>query len=443
MKNLKLLFVFVALLSVCSVVAEENMSSEMSAIRNSQEFTRLWWTETATQKDFKKYEKKILNVLAAHPEDKGVADLTLATLLYSSRSKAIVDKPRAFELFKQAYAELPEGSLLSALASYNVGSCYYQKQEGLTQNFDSTYVYFSKAAEIDKRFKSGMGQLYEMGIGTKKDPMYALECFIEAAKAGTDAFNDAYAVRYALENNADGDYVKNGYENWVKSIYEAIVNNDLEKAKTYLKPAADAGFLPAVMGMGNLYFIYDPDLSMKEKGLQMYKKAADAGYIPAMYTYAMQYCYLKSGGASPDFDLRRNIYGLADLISYIEKAAEHGYAPAQHELGECYHYGVGMERDKEKAYMWYGAAARQGYDKQDILGLTTKQQFEKMSEKISAEKKQELDKKIDELTATYDLSAKTLDKGFKVTTVDISKSEKAEQNQHNIKENISEDSWGY
>ncbi len=443
MKKLKLLFVFVALLSVCSVVAEENMSSEMSAIRNSQEFMRLWWTETATQKDFKKYEKKILNVLAAHPEDKGVADLTLATLLYSSQSKAIVDKPRAFELFKQAYAELPEGTILSALASYNVGACYYQKQEGLTQNFDSTYVYFSKAAEIDKRFKSGIGQLSEMGIGTKKDPVYALECFIEATKAGTDAFNDAYAVRYALENDADGDNVTSGYENWVKSTYEAIVDNDFEEAKIYLNAAADVGFLPAVMGMGNMIFIYDPDLSMKEKGLQMYKKAADAGYIPAMYTYAMQYCYLKSGGASPDFDLRRNIYGKADLISYIEKAAEHGYAPAQHELGECYHYGIGVERDMEKSYLWYGAAVRQGYDKQDILGLTTKQQFEKMSKKISVEKKQELDKKIDEIIATYDLSAKTLDKGFKVTTVDVNKGEKAEQNQHKMKEIISEDSWGY
>lgn len=442
MKKIRFLFVVMTLLSVCSVGAEDNMSSEMSAVRNSQEFLRLFWTETATQKDFKKYEKKILNVLAAHPEDKGVADLTLATLLYSSRSKVIVNKPRAFELFKQAYAELPEGTILSALASYNVGACYYQKQEGLTQNFDSTYVYFSKAAEIDKRFKSGMGQLYEMGIGTKKDPMYALECFIEAAKAGGDV-NDAYAVRYALENNADGDYVKNGYENWVKSIYEAIVNSDLNEAKVYLKAAADAGFLPAVMGMGNLYFIYDPDINMKEKGLQLYKKAADEGYIPAMYTYAMQYCYLKSGGASPDFDLRRNIYGKADLISYIEKAAEHGYAPAQHELGECYHYGIGVERDSEKAYLWYGAAVRQGYDKQDILGLTTKQQFEKMSKKISVEKKQELDKKIDEIIATYDLSAKTLDKGVKVTTVVVNKGEKAEQNQHNLKENISEDSWGY
>lgn len=439
----KILIFIMSLLSVCRVVAEENMSSEMSAVRNSQEFLNLLWTETATSKDFKKYEKKILNTLAAHPEDKGVADLTLATLLYSSRSKAIVDNPRAFELFKQAYAELPEGTLLYALASHSVGTCYYQKREGLTQNFDSTYVYFSKAAEIDKRFKSGMGQLYEMGIGTKKDPMYALECFIEAAKAGTDAINDAYAIRYALENNADDDYVKNGYENWVKSIYEAIVNSDLEEAKVYLKAAADAGFLPAVMGMGNLYFIYDPDLSMKEKGLLLYKEAADEGYIPAMYTYALQYCYLKSDGASPSPDLKRVIYGHADLISYIEKAAEHGYAPAQHELGDCYNFGVGVKRDKEKAYMWYGAAARQGYSKQDALGHTTKQKFEKMSEKISAEKKQELDKKIDELTATYDLSAKSLDKGFKVTTVVVNKGEKAEQNQHNIEENISEDSWGY
>ena len=53
----KILIFIMSLLSVCRMVAEENMSSEIFAVSNSQEFMRLLWTETATSNDFRMYEK--------------------------------------------------------------------------------------------------------------------------------------------------------------------------------------------------------------------------------------------------------------------------------------------------------------------------------------------------------------------------------------------------
>ncbi len=56
----KILIFIMSLLSVCRVVAEENMSSEMFAVSNSQEFMRLLWTETATLDDFRKYGQLVM-----------------------------------------------------------------------------------------------------------------------------------------------------------------------------------------------------------------------------------------------------------------------------------------------------------------------------------------------------------------------------------------------
>ena len=46
---------------------------------------------------------------------------------------------------------------------------------------------------------------------------------------------------------------------------------------------------------------------------------------------------------------------------WFGKAAEQGYAPAQHAMGLACEFGQGTARDLEKAARWYGKAARQGY----------------------------------------------------------------------------------
>jgi len=45
----------------------------------------------------------------------------------------------------------------------------------------------------------------------------------------------------------------------------------------------------------------------------------------------------------------------------FQKAADQGYAPAQHHIGIMYHEGIGVDKDYRKAFEWIQRAAIQGY----------------------------------------------------------------------------------
>ena len=49
------------------------------------------------------------------------------------------------------------------------------------------------------------------------------------------------------------------------------------------------------------------------------------------------------------------------LWPLYRKAAEKGVAKAQCDLGNCYYYGYGVEKDYTKAVEWYRKAAEQGF----------------------------------------------------------------------------------
>ena len=50
----------------------------------------------------------------------------------------------------------------------------------------------------------------------------------------------------------------------------------------------------------------------------------------------------------------------AEAVKWYRKAAEQGYASAQHNLGVCYADGEGVEKDEDEAVKWLRRAAEQG-----------------------------------------------------------------------------------
>jgi TPR repeat protein len=67
-----------------------------------------------------------------------------------------------------------------------------------------------------------------------------------------------------------------------------------------------------------------------------------------------------------------------EAARYYRRAADRGYAPAQHQLGVAYAKGWGVERNDEEAVIWYRKAAEQGLPEAQhdlgvryILGLGT------------------------------------------------------------------------
>ena len=91
-----------------------------------------------------------------------------------------------------------------------------------------------------------------------------------------------------------------------------------------------------------------------DKALSYYKKAADAGYVKAQHSLGYMY---KSGiGVKRDFD---------QAFFWYNKAAESGHTNAQYKLGcmyEYYEYEHGnIRQDLDLALFWYGKAAGAGH----------------------------------------------------------------------------------
>ena len=53
-------------------------------------------------------------------------------------------------------------------------------------------------------------------------------------------------------------------------------------------------------------------------------------------------------------------------FEWHEKAAEQGYASAQHNMGVMYHNGHGVDVNYEKAIEWYEKAAEQGHGQRNL-----------------------------------------------------------------------------
>lgn len=80
-----------------------------------------------------------------------------------------------------------------------------------------------------------------------------------------------------------------------------------------------------------------------------YRKAADQGYATAQHNLGRLYRYGRL--------IQRDS---SQAVLLYRKAAEQGYREAQLELGYCYEFGEGVKRDVVEASSWWTKAAEQG-----------------------------------------------------------------------------------
>lgn len=96
---------------------------------------------------------------------------------------------------------------------------------------------------------------------------------------------------------------------------------------------------------GDMYY----DKKEYEKAAQLYKKAAEQGY--ALAQHYLGWCYDKGEGV---------LQNRVEAVKWYRKAAEQGHARAQNNLGLCFDNGEGVAQNKEEAVKWYRKAAEQG-----------------------------------------------------------------------------------
>ena len=85
--------------------------------------------------------------------------------------------------------------------------------------------------------------------------------------------------------------------------------------------------------------------------MNWYRKAADQGYADAQHNLGVM--YLNGDGVPKDS---------AEAVKWFRKAAEQGLADSQYNLGGLYANGNGVPRDEIEGLAWFNIAAASGYE---------------------------------------------------------------------------------
>ena len=337
--TLTLLFLFTA--SAVSCYAE---SSELRKLLNKVNKCK---QENATQKDMASAVELANKVIEKNPKETGAAYYYLGEIYARTNSEKVRDYEKAMDCLQKSLHALGPKNKLRSFAHYNIGLLYYQGK-GMEQNYDSAFVHFEKAQELNKSLIAGYAEMIEFGLGTNKDPGYALTCYEEGISAGEDFYEKAYALRYVIQHMINNDLNEEAYKNYQMYIITCSAKNDEKGSLKYLKASSDAGFVPAMCSYA--FYLRQGELVEKnlEEAVRLYKVASDAGYLPAMFNYVYTY------------NLFDNSITLEEQFKLYKKSADLGFPLSQTTVGAYYYNGWGVKANIEEAYKWNFIAAKQG-----------------------------------------------------------------------------------
>lgn len=119
-----------------------------------------------------------------------------------------------------------------------------------------------------------------------------------------------------------------------------------EAARAYLKLADGALGRAVYLRLGWMYEWGKGLEKDEQKAEYWYERAAKTGLPEGHYRIGL---------------MRLHSEKLSEAVSFMERSAEAGYAPALFELGRMYWYGKGVEADHAKAYGFCERAAALGH----------------------------------------------------------------------------------
>ena len=191
-----------------------------------------------------------------------------------------------------------------------------------------------------------LGVMYREGLGVSQDYAEALKWNRKAVEQGD-----------ALAQHNLGNMYQHGQG----------VPQDYNAAAKWYREAAEQGFAPAQYNLG---FMYNFGWGLPQddaEAMKWYRKAAEQGFADAQFRLGYMYA-LGSVYALFSADLFNNEEALqsagrdvpqdhAEALKWYLKAADQGYAPAQHNLGVMYQHGTGVPQDDIQAHLWFNLAA--------------------------------------------------------------------------------------
>jgi TPR repeat protein len=227
----------------------------------------------------------------------------------------------------------------SAKEQYELGSNYKDGTNGLPQDYNKAFYWYTKAAE------QGHGEAmfwlawcYRDGHGvSKKDPKMAQTWEAESVERLTEEIENG--------NNADA--------------------------------LCRLGFIYHLAPYGGVSKNEDKAASYYAKAMMLLERDAEKGNAVAQYKLSMLLLTSLPGRGGASYYMEGNPNRLRNnekAVSLLKKAAAQGNADAQCELAGCYRYGIGVPlKNEEKAIYWYTKAAEQGNKKaKETLAETSK-----------------------------------------------------------------------
>lgn len=144
-----------------------------------------------------------------------------------------------------------------------------------------------------------------------------------------------------------------------ESSYEARYNEALQwyeqkKKNKYLpefRKLAEKGYTEAEWKYGHCLY----DENKFSEAVYWYRRAGKKNHAKAQNDLGV--CYEYGIGVNKD---------LKQAVQWYNKSAGLGFVLAQCNLAICYEYGIGIEKDLEQAKQWYFKAATQGYERAQI-----------------------------------------------------------------------------
>lgn len=240
-------------------------------------------------------------------------------------------KDGANYLLKAADAGFPQ-------AMYYVGNCY-MNGDGLTKNAEQAVKWYRLAAGKGvHNAQWALAQCYREGIGTDINYDQALYWYAEAATKGHNR---------AFKNLITDSIPGSPFIAYMKGI-KAYSNKDYEEALKQFKVVekakiSDGKVMEAAILANSSYAKHNI-----KKGIKLLNDAAETN-PQAMYLLGTLY----EAGKGVDKNM-------AEAVSYMKKAANMGYGPAECAFSDMYYEGRGVEQDYTKAVEWYAKANEQG-----------------------------------------------------------------------------------
>ncbi len=186
-----------------------------------------------------------------------------------------------------------------------------------------------RAQNGDAAAQTLVAELFDQGLGVKRDRSQAAFWYKQAAEGG----DPAGMFKYAL-------LLMEGRQ----------VERDRKKADEFMKRAADAGNPSAQFNYGQMLVADGAADKGLRAALPYYEKSAEQGIADAQY--ALSQLYINLDGLPPEKTSRAR--------EWLLRAARAGFDTAQLDLGIWLVNGVAGERDYEAGFKWLKRAADGG-----------------------------------------------------------------------------------